>query len=111
MIAEPLPNVNRWRREVGLPDVTAEELPKSSESIEIDGKPATYVRAVPDPSQADQSKADLATLAAMVKDGDQVWFFKLIGERSVVVAQEDAFKTFLKSVRFAADGGATDGNK
>ena len=110
-IAEPLPNVNRWRREVGLPDVTPEELPKSSESIEVNGKPATYVRAVPDPSQADQSKAVLATLAAMVKDGDQVWFFKLIGERSTVVAQEDAFKNFLKSVQFAADGGATDGNK
>ncbi len=110
-IAETLPNVNRWRGEVGLSDVTADELPKSTETMEIDGKPATYVRAVPDSSQADQSKANLATLAAMVKDGHQVWFFKLKGERSVVIAQEDAFKNFLKSVQFAADGGATDGNK
>ena len=69
------------------------------------------MRAVPDAAQADQSQASLATLAAMVKAGDQIWFIKLKGERSVVAAQEDAFKNFLKSVRFAADGGATDGHK
>ena len=47
----------------------------------------------------------------MAKTGDQMWFIKLHGDRTVVTAQEDAFKTFLKSLRFAADGGATDGNK
>ena len=47
----------------------------------------------------------------MVKNGDQIWFLKLKGDRDVVVAQEAAFKAFLKSLRFAGDRGATDGHK
>jgi hypothetical protein len=108
MIADPLQNVNRWRREVGLPEVKQDELAKATESLEIDGKPATFVPAVPEAS-ATQSK--LATLAAMLQSGDQIWFVKLSGDRSVVAAQQAAFKSFLKSLRFAADGGATDGHK
>lgn len=105
-IADPLQNVNQWRRAMGLSEVKADELSKFTESMEVDGKPTTYVRVVPDPSQADQSQAKAATLAAMVNAGDQVWFFKLLGERSTVVAQEEAFKNFLKSVKFPADGGS-----
>jgi hypothetical protein len=110
-IGDPLQNVNMWRQGVGLPAIKQDELSKSTESIEIDGKPATYARAVPDPSQPDQSQSKLATIAAMTKTGDELWFIKLHGDRTVVTAQEDAFKSFLKSLRFAADGGATDGNK
>lgn len=106
MIADPLQNVNQWRRAMGLGEVKADELSKYTESIEVDGKPTTYVRVVPDPSQPDQSQAKTATLAAMVKTDNQVWFFKMIGERSAVVAQEEAFKNFLKSVQFPADGGS-----
>ena len=43
MIADPLANTNRWRREVGLPDLKQEELAKANELIEIDGKPAMLV--------------------------------------------------------------------
>ncbi len=111
MIADPLQNVNRWRREVGLDEVKQDELSKATDSIEIDGQPATYVHALPDASQAEQSKSKAGTLAAMLKAGDQIWFIKLTGDRSVVAAQEDAFKNFLKSLRFAADRGATDGHK
>jgi hypothetical protein len=65
---------------------------------------------VPDPSEASQSQSKLATLAAMAKRGDDLWFIKFSGDRSVVTAQENAFKTFLKSLRFAAGSGATDGH-
>jgi hypothetical protein len=111
MMADPLANTNRWRREVGLGDLKQDELAKANELIEIDGKPAILVRAIPDASQASESKANLATLGAMIKTGDTLWFVKLKGDRTVVTAQEEAFKTFLKSLRFAADAGATDGNK
>ena len=79
--------------------------------LEIDGQPAVYVRAVPDPSDASQSQSKLATLAAMAKRGDVLWFIKINGDRTVVTTQEDAFKSFLKSLRFAAGSGATDGHK
>lgn len=108
MIADPLQNVNRWRGEVGLTPVKPEELGKATESIDVDGTTATYVPAIPD---AANSQSNLAELAAMIKNGDQIWFLKLKGDRDVVVAQEAAFKNFLKSLRFAGDAGATDGHK
>ncbi len=108
MIADPLQNVNRWRGEVGLPNVTQDELSKATESIEVDGQTATYVPAIPD---ASKTQPNVAELAAMIKSGDQIWFLKLKGDRDVVAAQEAAFKTFLKSLHFAGDHGATDGHK
>jgi hypothetical protein len=108
MISDPLQNVNRWRGEVGLEPVKADELPKVTESIDVDGTSAMYVPAIPD---AAKSQANTAELAAMIKNGDQMWFLKLKGDRDVVVAQEAAFKNFLKSLRFAGDPGATDGHK
>jgi hypothetical protein len=110
MIADPLENVNRWRVEVGLPETTKEALDQEAEKMEVGGQPATYVRLVPDANKPEQSQADRATLAAMVTSGDRIWFVKMTGNREVVAAQEDEFKSFLKSFRFSADGGANDGN-
>lgn len=101
-IDDPLQNLNMWRAAVGMPPAVADDIAKVTEKTEIDGKPATYVRVVPDaPAEGGQ-----AIFAAMVTTGDQVWFFKLIGERGVVVAQEEAFKNFLKSVHFGAAAGS-----
>ena len=103
MMADPLANVNRWRGEVGLPQVTADELAKVTEPIEIDGQQATLVDAVPDASKHRESKADRGTLAAMLNTGDTIWFFKMTGDRDLVAAERDQFKAFLKSVRFKAE--------
>jgi hypothetical protein len=111
MIADPLSNVNRWRREVGLAEIQKDQLNEVTESIEIDGKPAKYVRLIPDSAKAEESQADRATLAAMVTAGKQVWFIKLIGHRDVVQSEEENFKSFLNSMRFAEDRGAPDGDK
>jgi hypothetical protein len=110
MIADPLENVNRWRGEVGFPATTKEALDQELEELEVGGQTATYVRLVPDESKPEQSQADRATLAAMIPSGDRIWFVKMTGSREVVAAQEDEFKSFLKSFRFPADGGANDGN-
>lgn len=103
-IDDPLQNLNMWRAAVGMPPATADDLPKVTEKTEVDGKPATYVRVLPD--AAGQPLGGQAILAAMVTTGDQVWFFKLKGERGIVAAQEEAFKNFLKSVHFGAAAGS-----
>jgi len=108
MMSDPVANVGRWRREVGLPPLSDEETKATMQPIEIDGTKATFVAAVPD---VGQSQANLATLAAMFTRGDAIWFFKLHGDRDVVAAQKDKFETFLKSVKFAGAGGADDGNE
>jgi len=101
MISDPLQNVNRWRREVGLADIEQKQLKDSVEEIEIDGQPARYVRLIPDAANADESKADRATLGAMVTSGNRVWFIKMTGASDVVANQEGEFKNFVKTIRFA----------
>lgn len=103
-IDDPLQNLNMWRAAVGMQPATAGDLPKVTEKTEVDGKSATYVRVLPD--AAGQPQGGQAILAAMVTTGDQVWFFKLKGERGIVAAQEEAFKNFLKSVHFGATAGS-----
>lgn len=110
-IADPLQNTNMWRGAVGLPPIKKEELTKFTETVEIEGKPAIYVRVMPDADEPSQSQIKEATLAAMAKTADQIWFIKMKGDRGVVSAQENEFKTFLKSLRFPSGGGATNGNK
>lgn len=111
MIADPLSNINRWRGEVGLEPIQKDALASASESIQIDGKPAMFAPMIPDAATPDQSKAPQATLAAIVRSGDQVWFIKMMGSRDLVAARKDEFKTFLKSIKFPHAGGAVDGNK
>lgn len=118
MIADPVANVNRWRSEVGLPPLSDEEFKKTVERIEIDGAEATFVDAVPDAREPEQSEAATGTLAAMLARGGAIWFFKLTGDRDLVADQRDEFQSFLKSVQFTdGDGdsngdsdGASDGN-
>jgi hypothetical protein len=104
MMADPVANVNRWRSEVGMPPLSDEEVKTSIEPIEIDGVEATFVDAVPDASQPEQSQADRGTLAAMLARGEVIWFFKLTGDRDLVAAEREQFLSFLKSVRFNAPG-------
>jgi hypothetical protein len=110
MIADPLENVNRWRSEIGLPAIAKDAIQQNTEEIEVDGRTATFVKLIPDSSKPEQSLAAEATLGAMVTHGDRIWFVKMRGDRDLVATQEDEMKSFLKSFRFPADGGANDGN-
>jgi hypothetical protein len=74
--------------------VTAEQLDDASESLEIGGRAATIVAAIPADDQPE------ATLAAIVTDGDQIWYFKIKGARQLVADKQDEFKAFLKTVQF-----------
>jgi hypothetical protein len=107
-IGDPLENINRWRREVGLNEIKKDDLGKTAQPIEIDGKDGHYAEMIPDaaPGGAPQN----ATIAAMVSAGDVIWFFKLTGDRDIVSRERDNFKAFLDSVRFSGADGAGDGN-
>jgi hypothetical protein len=106
MMADPIANVKRWRGEIGLPDLSNEELAKTIEAIQVGSADAKFVSAIPDPSQANQSQAQEGTLAAMVTHGNTIWFLKLRGDRELVASERDNFKKFLASVEFDGAGGA-----
>jgi hypothetical protein len=109
-IADPLQNVNRWRTEIGLAPVTKEQIGDIVKKIEVDGKPSDYAELIPDSAKPEESQVGEATIAAAVPAEGMIWFFKMRGNRDVVAAQRDNFKSFLDSIRFASDGGAGDGN-
>jgi len=109
-VADPLENVNRWRGEIGLEPIKQDQLAGIVQKLEVDGKPSDYVELIPDAAQPAESQADKATIAATVSAGETIWFFKMRGDRDLVVGQRDKFKSFLESVRFKTVDGAGDGN-
>lgn len=111
MMADPVANLNRWRVEVGLPPLAADAAKSAIQTIQVDGTDAQFMAMIPDAAQPAQSQAARGSLAAMVRKGDTIWFFKLLGDRDLVAAERNNFESFLKSVRFSGDGGAKDGNE
>jgi hypothetical protein len=109
-IADPLQNINRWRMEIGMAPTTKDQLDRLAREIKVDNKPTNYIELIPDPAEAAESQAKQATIAAAVPAGNMIWFFKMRGDRDLVVAERDKFKSFLDSIRFQSDGGAGDGN-
>ena len=96
---DPRANALRWAGEVGLANMSDAEIAAATTKTEIAGQPATRFEAF-SPSDAPGA---LGTLAAMTVRGDQVWFFKLKGDKTIVEAQRDAFGKFLDSVKFPAE--------
>ena len=108
MVADQLANVNRWRSEVGMDPLTADELSAATEPIKVDSFQAIYMEAIPDAAKGEESTALRGTLAAMAIGSDVVWFIKITGD--LELAQHDQFKSFLNSVRFVARGEPSNGN-
>jgi hypothetical protein len=83
-----LANVNRWRRELKLPEVDEKGLP---------GLIAPLDAANPDALLIDLSNETRRLLGAIVPRGNQWWFYKLRGDASVVSAERENFIRFAKS--------------
>lgn len=88
-----MPNVNRWRGQLGLPPV--------------DGI-STMIFAVPNgqAQQVDLSGNSAKTgqptelVGVVVTQPGQTWFYKLMGDSAVVAAQKDAFTQFVKGAKY-----------
>jgi hypothetical protein len=94
-----LPNVNRWRGQVGLGDLTEEELAKAATKLEIAGQPALlHEMAGTNPSAGDATRI----LGAIQHRDGMAWFFKMTGDDQLVAKHRRAFLEFLKSVKFEA---------
>lgn len=89
---KPLENVNRWRNQVGLEPVSAEDLTSQMELIQVAGHSAALFD-IAGMLPATQEKTRI--VAAMQNRGDTVWFFKMMGEDGLVRAQRSAFTNFV----------------
>ena len=84
-----LANVNRWRGQIGLSPISESEL-SSAMKITLNGKRFVWV----------DLSGSQRILSAILSDGTKTWFFKMMGDTTVIESQIDAFKTFLASVKF-----------
>ena len=89
-----LANVNRWRGQVGLPDIAADGLEAALSRFESNG----LVFAVADIRSGDGADAR-AIVGASVPYGGATWFFKLSGPAPAVAAAKPQFLEFLRGVR------------
>jgi hypothetical protein len=86
-------NVNRWRGQLGL----APEDEISTVAFAVDGGQAQQV----DFSGTDaQTSKPAEIIAVIVTQADRTWFYKLMGDPTLVAGQKDAFTTFVKGVKY-----------
>lgn len=92
-----LMNINRWRGQLGLPNATEEELSKEIQSLDVQGGQAMLV----DMTGTDPKSGQKARLiGAIMPQGGQTWYYKLMGNEQVVERERDAFKQFLKTIKY-----------
>jgi len=89
---ELLPNINRWRQQVGLAAITQDELNQQLKKIDIGSRSADYVEI---------TGATEAILGAIVPAGSETWFFKMKGATDLVSREKTNFESFVRSVRLA----------
>ncbi len=89
--AGALANVNRWRRQVGLPPQDEAAYRESAGQIEVAGKQRDYVQLVGEQQ---------TILGVIAEQDDAEWFIKLKGDNDLAKAQREPFEAFVKSIRF-----------
>jgi hypothetical protein len=83
-------NVNRWRGQVGLPELPDADVPAAVSRLKVGALDVGYVDLVNGPKRM---------LAAFVPYEGATWFFKLTGPDAVVAAAKPAYLEFLRSLR------------
>lgn len=91
-----LPNVNRWRGQVKLGEITQDELNKAIRPILVAGVEGQYVELV-GPEGADSRQAILGVVA--IRE-EKAWFFKLWGDADLALREKTRFEEFVESVQF-----------
>lgn len=103
-----LANVNRWRGQVGLAPLSAEELAKTAEAVEIAGQAAQLYAMV----GAVSGSSDPTRILGVIQQRDGVaWFFKMTGNDPLVAKEKAAFVAFLKSVKYEAGPAAVSSSQ
>jgi hypothetical protein len=94
-----LANINRWRGQLQLEPIAEEQLPEIRHDVAYAGRSMHWVEFSSKETLID-GKYKRRLIAAIYKQGDRSWFFKMIGEEATVQEAKPAFVRFLKSLRF-----------
>jgi len=91
-----LGNYNRWRGQVGLDEASLIQFEQAREQFTAGETEWDYLAI----EGAEESGAQQAMRVAVAVEGGQAWFLKMVGDATVVREQEEAFRKFVRSVRF-----------
>lgn len=94
-------SVNMWREELGLPELPVDQI--KGDELNVAGAHGHLYDLKSDELKFG-GKYKARTTAAILEKDDTLWFVKMAGEESIVSAQQDNFKNFLKSFRFESGG-------
>jgi len=93
-----LANVDRWRRQLGLPSVDQEEdLSTMVAPLTVPGAQAQMVDFNGTSTKTGQPARLIGVVLPM---NGQTWFYKLMGDPGLVAAQKDAFVKFIQSAHY-----------
>jgi hypothetical protein len=100
-----LSNVNRWRKQVELDEITQEQLQQQKTVVQAGTLSGTYVT-MDGPSTAERPES---ILGVVIVHAGRNWFFKLKGDSELAARERERFETFVRSVRFEQAAGDSDG--
>jgi hypothetical protein len=89
-----LANINRWRGQISLSPLPADQLDANREHLDIG---TLHVDVVDFAGSANGTPTRI--LGAIVPVGGETWFFKLMGPDALVAKEKPAFLEFLRTVR------------
>jgi hypothetical protein len=91
-------NINRWRAQVDLGKLPADELKKTITELPVAGIKSFYV----DLGNPQSAKENNRTLGVIIPMADATWFIKMSGPHDFVGQHKNAFETFIKSFKLDA---------
>jgi hypothetical protein len=90
-------NINRWRGQLGLGQLSDDDVNQLVTTIDVQGGKASLV----DLSGTDARTGQPTRLVGViVPQSSQTWFYKLMGDAKVAESQKDAFTKFVQTVKY-----------
>jgi hypothetical protein len=89
-------NLNRWRKEVQLPELSEQDATATAVKMKVAGIDAYYA----DIANPAGPPASNRTLGVIIPIGQTTWFIKMWGPHDFVGQQKSDFETFVKSIQF-----------
>ena len=98
-----VPNVNRWRRQIGLPPATEKAINEAAEELKIGDTTAKLFAFTSEDSDATPPRSagtapSETILAALLPKDDKVLVVKLRGESKLAKREKENFLTFVRSL-------------
>ena len=92
-------NINRWRRQLGLPPLDPDAALALVKQIDISDMTAWQVELTGPADMSAGGQSAKMVVSAVFHDG-KTWFFKLVGPASAVDGEVERYATFMDSVTF-----------